>query len=93
MSDTNPMASGSTTSEWTITKVAMVVGGILEGAAVALGTLQGQVAAGPWLAAVLAVIGVLLQVAAVFGYQKGRTVLKATMISQLTAPKATPPNP
>lgn len=78
MAETTP---GMTTSEGKLTLAAVIIGTILEGLAGVLHTLQDAGHAAPWFPAVLAVVGVLLQLASVLGYTKARTVLKATAIN------------
>lgn len=81
MAETTPTASGMTTSEGKLTLFAMVLGTLLEALAGVLHTLQDAGHAAPWFPAVLAIVGVLLQLASVLGYQKARTVLKATLVA------------
>jgi hypothetical protein len=78
--NTNPTAPGPQTSEFKLTVVALIVGAILEGASAVLHGLQEAGTQAPWIPGVLAVIGALLQVASIFGYQKGRAVVKSSMI-------------
>lgn len=88
MADTNPTASGPSTSEGKLTLVAIILGTVLEGLAGVLHAVQDAGHAAPWFPAVLAVVGVLLQLATVLGYQKARTVLKASMVnSESASPK------
>lgn len=90
MADTNPAASGLSTSEGKLTAIAMVVGALLEGVAGVLHTLQDAGHAAPWFPAVFAVVGVLLQLASLLGYQKSRTLLKAAAIASDSAPTQNP---
>lgn len=97
MADTNPAASGTTTSEFKLATVVIILGTILEGAAAVLHGLEGVVAA-PWIPAVLAVLGVLLQIASVLGYSSSRTAVKTALIEAKTqglaaAASASPPKP
>jgi hypothetical protein len=91
--ETNPTAPGGTTSEGKLTKVAFAVGLVLESAAGVLHSLQdaGQVA--PWFPTVLAVIGVLLQIATFFGYTKSRTLLKSQIIASDAVAAQNPKQP
>lgn len=82
MADPTP---GLTTSEGKLTVIAVIVGTILEALAGVLHALQDSGHAAPWFPAVLAVVGVLLQLATVLGYQKARTVLKATVVASDSA--------
>lgn len=81
MPDTNPAASGPATSEFKLTAVAVVIGAILEGVVGVLHSLQDAGMSAPWIPAVLAIIGVVLQVATLLGYQKSRTLVKASLIA------------
>lgn len=86
--ETTPAAPGMSTSEGKLTLVAVVVGTILEALASVLHYAQDAGHAAPWFPAVLAVVGVLLQLATLMGYQKSRTLLKASIIaSETPAPK------
>ncbi len=77
--ETNPAAPGNTTSEFSLTRIALIVGALLETAAGVLHTLQDSGVAAPWFPAVLAVLGALIQVAGLFGYVKSRTLVKAAL--------------
>lgn len=79
MADTNPAGAGSSTSEFKLTTLVVIIGTILEGAAGVLHALEGAVAA-PWIPAVLAIIGMLLQVASVLGYTSSRAAVKTALI-------------
>jgi hypothetical protein len=84
-------AAGTSTSEFKLAAVAMVLGTILEGAGAVLHALQDAGVQAPWIPAVLAALGVILQVASLFGYTKSRTILKAADIASGVAAK--PPSP
>lgn len=84
--ETNATAPGMSTSEGKLTLVAVVVGTILEALSGVLHYAQDAGHAAPWFPAVLAVVGVLLQLATVMGYQKARTVLKSTVVTSESAP-------
>lgn len=87
--ETTPAAPGMSTSEGKLTVVAMVVGTLLESAAGLLHSLQDAGHAAPWFPAVLAIVGVLLQLATLLGYQRSRTLLKASVIaSEAPTPKS-----
>lgn len=90
MADTNPTATGPSTSEGKLTLVAVILGTILEGLGAVLHQVQDAGHGAVWFPAVLAIIGVLLQLATVLGYQKSRTVLKATMVAADAAPAVVP---
>lgn len=77
---TSPADAGHTTSEFKLTTAVVVIGAVLEGAAGVLHAIQGTVAA-PWIPAVLAVIGVLLQIASVLGYTQSRAAVKTALIA------------
>lgn len=79
--ETDPFASGRHTSEWTVTKIALVVGAVLEALATGIHSLQAGGVNATWFAMALAVIGVVLQAATFFGYQKGRATVKAAAIT------------
>lgn len=82
--ETTPAAPGMSTSEGKLTLMAVIIGTILEGLAGVLHSVQDAGHAAPWFPAVLAVIGVLLQLASLLGYQKSRTLLKASVIAAET---------
>lgn len=71
---------GFETSEWTLTKAAVVLGCVLEGAAGTMHALMDSGVSAPWFPMALAVCGFVLQAASIFGYQKGRAVVKAAAI-------------
>lgn len=70
------MADGTQTSEFKLTVVAQVLGAILEAASVALHTLGDAGLGGSIVSVALVVVGVLLQIATLMGYQKARTMVK-----------------
>lgn len=78
----DPTTSGLSTSEGKLTLVAVIVGTILDAAAGLLHTLQDAGHAAPWFPAVLAVLGVALQLVSLLGYQKSRTLVKAAIAAQ-----------
>lgn len=78
---TDPFAAGRHTSEWSVTRLAVVVGAILETMATGIHGLQAGGVNATWFAVALAVIGVALQVVSIFGYQKGRATVKAAAIT------------
>ena len=78
----DPTTPGISTSEGKLTVVAMIVGSLLEAIAGVLHTVQDAGHAAPWFPAVFAVVGVLLQVASLLGYQKSRTLVKAAIAAQ-----------
>ena len=86
VTDPNPtteaVTPGKQTSEFKLTAVAMIAGAVLEAFAAILHTLQDQGVQAPWMAAVFAVIGVLLQVASLLGYQKTRAAVKVASASK-----------
>lgn len=88
MAETNPSAPGLSTSEGKLTLIAVIVGTLLDAAAGLMQTLQDSGHAAPWFPTVLATLGVLLQLASLLGYQKARTLLKASIVaSDAPSPK------
>jgi hypothetical protein len=87
---TSPADAGTTTSEFKLTAIAMVVGVCLEAAAGVLHAIQDAGVAAPWIPAVLAIVGALIQVASLFGYQKSRTLVKVAVAAS-EAPLVSPP--
>jgi hypothetical protein len=83
MADTNPLAPGNTTSEFRLTQLALVAGVVLEGAGGVIQGLQSGGVNATWFAIALAVIGMLVQVCSLFGYVKGRAVVKAAALTSL----------
>jgi hypothetical protein len=79
--ETNPSAAGHTTSEFKLTALAMIVGSILEAVAGVMHSLQDAGMGASWFAMAFAIIGALIQIAGLAGYQKGRTLLKAAMLA------------
>lgn len=71
---------GSSTTEFKLTVAAMILGTILECVAAVLHGLQDAGVDKPWMAIVFAVIGVLLQMASLFGYQKARALVKSSAL-------------
>ncbi len=67
---------GQKTSEFKLTTLAIILGAVLEGGATTLHILEGAGVTAPWMASALTLAGVLLQVAALAGYQRSRTLLK-----------------
>lgn len=76
---TDPAAPGKTTSEFKLTAVAIIVGGVLEAFAGVLHSLKEAGLGSDWFTVALVVCGALIQVAGVFGYQKSRTLVKAAV--------------
>jgi hypothetical protein len=84
MADTTTMTPtpGAGTSEFTLTKWAIIIGTVLQIIAGALESLQqaglfhSGTTADHVVAAVLVIVGLVLQVASVFGYQSSRTAVK-----------------
>lgn len=79
MAETNPTKQGLKTSEGKLTAAAMILGAVLEGLSVVLHSLPSTDA--PWFPMALAVVGMLLQVCSLFGYQKARATIKGEMIA------------
>lgn len=85
---TNPSAPGTSTSEFKLTLIAFVLGTLLEGAAGVMHTVQDAGHGASWFPMVFAVLGALTQILGLFGYQKGRAVVKSALIQS-----STPTNP
>ncbi len=68
--------TGTQTSEFKLTVAAMIVGVLLDAGAAIIHSLQDAGTNAPWFAVALAVLGTLTQVAALFGYQKARVLVK-----------------
>jgi hypothetical protein len=79
--DTNPAAPGSSTSEFKLTIVAFVIGSLLELAAGIMHSIQDAGQGASWFPMVFSVLGALTQILGLFGYQKGRAVVKASLIA------------
>lgn len=80
MADTNPAASGTSTSEFKLATLAVIIGTALQGVSGVLISLQEAGFAAPWIPVVLAVVGVLLQIASVLGYTSSRAAVKTALI-------------
>lgn len=91
--NTNPTAPGPQTSEFKLTAVALIVGIVLESTSAVLHALQDAGTQAPWIPGVLAVIGALVQIAGLFGYQKGRAAVKTAMILSEAQPPSVVTNP
>lgn len=78
MADTGSggITPGVGTSEFKLTVAAFIAGTILDAAGGAIQSLQAGGVNATWFATALAVLGVLVQIMSVFGYQKSRTALK-----------------
>jgi hypothetical protein len=68
---------GKESTEFKLTRLAFMVGTLLEVVAATLHSLQAGGVSAPWFPAVLTVVGVALQVLPLVGYQKSRTLVKA----------------
>lgn len=86
MADTNPSASGGSTTEFKLTALAIIIGTALESVAGVMHSIQDQGLGASWFPMVFAVLGALVQIAGLAGYQKGRTLLKAAILAS-DAPK------
>lgn len=78
--NTNPLAAGSTTSEGQYTLVAVIAGTVLEAVGSILTALEHTHPNASWMALALVAVGALLQAATLFGYNKGRALLKSNAI-------------
>jgi ABC-type antimicrobial peptide transport system permease subunit len=88
---TDPAAPGKSTSEFKLTTVAIIVGGVLEAFAGVLHSLQEQGLSSNWFTVALLVCGALIQICGLFGYQKSRTLVKASMVAAEVPPAISPP--
>lgn len=80
---TDPERLGLSTSEGKITIAAVIVGLVLEMAVVpVLQALKDVHPDAVWIPLILGIVGALLQVASVLGYQRARTQLKLGLISK-----------
>jgi hypothetical protein len=78
-----PLKPGSETTEWKGTKIAMYGGLILEAAVLpALAMFQSAHPGAAWAAGAMGLSGALLQAFSLFGYQRARSSLKATAMTQ-----------
>lgn len=91
------LTPGSTTSEYRLTLAAIVIGTVAEAVAGILQSLQAQGVAAPWFPTALLVVGLVMQVAALFGYQKARAVVKVAALEAgaftATLPSSARPTP
>lgn len=84
---TGPLDAGTTTSEYTITKWAVILGivaTVLGGVTEILTQLAPQLSGFKWYGVVMMVLGVIGTVLAQLGYAKNRTALKIAALQ--TAP-------
>lgn len=81
--------TGKATSEFSLTRIAVIVGAVLEAGAGVLHVLQESGTAAPWFPAVMAIVGALLQICTIFGYQRGRALVKQAAVYAEAA--TTPP--
>ena len=88
MAEETPAPTGASTSEFKLTAVLVVIGGVLEAVATVLHSIQSAGSAAPWIPAVLVVVGALLQLFSSLGYVKSRTLVKTTQ-----AVTSSPPRP
>jgi hypothetical protein len=89
---TNPLAPGAQTTEGKLTIAAFVVGTVLEGGSAVLSKLAEGHLVDPsarWYTIALAVVGVVLQVLTLAGYNKGRAQVKAAAL--VSGAAAAPP--
>lgn len=74
---------GSQSTEFKLTVAAIIVGLVLEGSVIpVLEYLKSVGIDSPLIGVALAVSGVLIQIASLFGYNKGRALVKAESIRQ-----------
>lgn len=71
-----PGSSGFNTSEFSLARLVIVIGVLLESAAGALHALQDNGISAPWFTTALVVMGVALQACAALGYIRGRSMVK-----------------
>jgi hypothetical protein len=83
---TNPLAPGLATTEGRLTVAAVIIGTVLEGVGAFLSHEQVTHAGSLGWAAAVAIAGALLQLCTIYGYSKGRTLLKQqALLTGLTA--------
>lgn len=80
------LTPGSKTSEFKLAAAVAVAGVGVDVLSLLLSTLTDAGLAMPWLAPVALVVGLLVQVSAVLGYTRSRTMLKAVRFQPLLAP-------
>lgn len=81
---TNPGDAGHTTTEFKLTVAAMVIGTLLEGSVIPiLNSLKDSYPNALWIAAVLGICGVAVQIVSLFGYQKSRATVKTALAMAL----------
>lgn len=85
-----PPDSGTSTSEFKITVVIIVIGTLMEGFSAFLTQLQTVNPAATWIGTSLAICGALLIVLKALGYSNGRVALKMASMAATNGP-ASPP--
>ncbi len=90
MADTNPAAPGTSTSEFKLTIVAFILGSLLETAAGVMHSIQDAGQGASWFPMVLSVLGAMTTICGLFGYQKGRAVVKSALIASDAPVKPSP---
>lgn len=85
MAQTDPLASGASTSEGKLTIAMCLVGGALEAFAGVLSQASEQHPSSVWMAIALVLVGAGIQVFTVLGYTKSRSALKSNAIVQALA--------
>lgn len=78
----DPTTTGTSTSEFKLTLVAIAIGGLLETAAGVMHSLQDAGQGASWFPMCFAVLGALTQILGLFGYTKSRTLVKAAVAAQ-----------
>lgn len=80
MAEPTALPTGEGGTRHGLTKIAFVIGAVLEGFAGVLLTLQaGGIVAG-WFPMALAVVGVILQISTYFGYVRSETLIKRAVL-------------
>lgn len=82
----NPLAPGEQTSEFWLTKVLTVAGGVVTAIGASLASLQQAFPDSKWIGAALMVVGTLTSVLTALGYIRGRSLVKAAAITTDTPP-------
>jgi hypothetical protein len=82
-STTNPLAPGLATSEGRLTLAAQVAGFVIATYGGILARYAGEHPDLRWPAVAVMLVGVVLSAATLFGYQKGRAVVKSMALQQL----------
>lgn len=88
-----PLKPGSNTSEYRLTVVMILIGTVAEAAGGVFHSLQAHGVDAPWFPTALLVAGLVMQVSSLFGYVKGRAVLKAAALEAGVVDSTAAPTP